>query len=69
MVETSETMSFRKSDNGVLIFVILSSERDNWDKSKEEDFKIIEEYRGKFQYDAIVPFSGKREWHGSPTNL
>ena len=61
MVETNETMSF--DDNGVCNICNSFSERDNWDKSKkEEDFiKIIEEYRGKFQYDAIVPFSGGKD--------
>lgn len=61
MVETNETMSF--DDNGVCNICNSFSERDNWDtRKKEEDFiKIIEEYRGKFQYDAIVPFSGGKD--------
>ena len=61
MVETNETMSF--DENGVCNICQSFTDRENWDaEGKEKEFaSILEEYRGKYQYDAIVPFSGGKD--------
>lgn len=33
----------------------------DWDKRKEELVQLIEKYRGKYDYDCIVPFSGGKD--------
>ncbi len=61
MAETNETMTF--DEDGVCNICNSFSERDKWDSEKKEKelVSIIEKYRGKFQYDAIVPFSGGKD--------
>jgi len=61
MVETNETMEF--DDDGICNICNSFTEREKWDKEKKEKelVSIIEKYRGKFQYDAIVPFSGGKD--------
>lgn len=33
----------------------------NWDKKKKQLDSIIEKYRGKYEYDCIIPFSGGKD--------
>jgi N-acetyl sugar amidotransferase len=33
----------------------------DWDKRKVELFELIEQYRGRYSYDCIVPFSGGKD--------
>ena len=30
----------------------------NWEQKREDFEKLLEQYRGKYSYDCIVPFSG-----------
>lgn len=61
MVETNETMTF--DENGVCNICRSFCDRDDWDlQKKEKDLvHIIDQYRGKYAYDAIVPFSGGKD--------
>lgn len=33
----------------------------NWDERKKDLDKLIEQYRGKYEYDCIIPFSGGKD--------
>lgn len=61
MVETNETMTF--DDQGVCNICQSYTQRDQWSlEERENEFlDIIEPYRGKHAYDAIVPFSGGKD--------
>jgi N-acetyl sugar amidotransferase len=61
MVETNETMSF--NENGVCNICQSFIDREKWDtEAREKEFStILEKYRGKYPYDAIVPFSGGKD--------
>ena len=61
MVETNETMTF--DEEGSCNICQSFEEREQWDSGdRENEFNtIIEEYRGKHPYDAIVPFSGGKD--------
>jgi N-acetyl sugar amidotransferase len=61
MVETNETITF--DTQGVCNICQSFKQRDQWnlEKKEEEFLKIIEPYRGKYAYDAIVPFSGGKD--------
>ena len=60
--ETAETLSFAKDDGKCTVCT-------NSDKKKEIDWvernksldRLIEDYRGKYAYDCIVPFSGGKD--------
>jgi N-acetyl sugar amidotransferase len=39
----------------------FKKERIDWAKKKEELTELIEQYRGKYDYDCIVPFSGGKD--------
>lgn len=60
--ETYETIEF--DVNGVCNICSQKSYRDgaiDWDQRKKMLGEIVEEYRGKFAYDCIVPFSGGKD--------
>src|SRR5690349_19776525 len=61
MVETNETMTF--NEQGLCNICQSFEVREQWDTTaKEAEFgKIIDQYRGKYSYDAIVPFSGGKD--------
>jgi N-acetyl sugar amidotransferase len=61
MVETNETMTF--DEDGVCNICQSFEDREQWNAAeKEEEFReIIEQYRGKHLYDAVVPFSGGKD--------
>ena len=39
----------------------FKNEKINWDARKEELTQLIEEHRGKYDYDCIIPFSGGKD--------
>ena len=39
----------------------FKKEKIDWSKKREDFLNIIEEYRGKYAYDCIVPFSGGKD--------
>ena len=60
--ETYETIEF--DTNGVCNICNQKVHRDaviDWDQRKKVLSQLIEEYRGKFAYDCIVPFSGGKD--------
>ena len=60
--ETHETITF--NDNGTCNICIqqeYKKEVIDWSKKKIELNKLIEEHRGKYDYDCIVPFSGGKD--------
>lgn len=59
--ETHETITF---DSEGVCSVCLNSELKNtidWKERKEELLKITEKFKGKGQYDCIIPFSGGKD--------
>jgi N-acetyl sugar amidotransferase len=60
--ETHETIIFDK--NGVCNICLqqdFKQEVIDWGTKKEELDKLIEKYRGKYDYDCIIPFSGGKD--------
>lgn len=60
--ETYETVEF--NDSGICSICLQSDFKNtqiDWDMRKLEFDSIIKRYRGKFNYDAIVPFSGGKD--------
>ena len=60
--ETEQTVTF--DENGVCNMCQRAEERDetiDWDARRSELEGILDQYRGKHQYDAIVPFSGGKD--------
>jgi N-acetyl sugar amidotransferase len=62
MTETESTLTF--DENGVCNICQNAEERDNeidWKAREKEFVEIIEQYRGKHTYDAILPFGGGKD--------
>ena len=60
--ETEESVKF--DENGVCNICQVAKERDtevDWEARLEELEEIIAQHRGKYAYDAIVPFSGGKD--------
>lgn len=60
--ETHESITF--DDNGVCSIcrqVEYKKDKINWEAKKEELKELIESYRGKYDYDCVVPFSGGKD--------
>ena len=60
--ETHETISFdKKGTCNICNQVEIQKENIDWDKKKKELHELIENYKGKFDYDCLVPFSGGKD--------
>ena len=62
MPETQEIISF--DENGVCSTcrnIAIKQEKIDWDKKREEFLAILNQYRGKYLYDCVVPFSGGKD--------
>ena len=62
MTETEQTLVF--DEDGVCNICKNATERDNdidWEARVEELEGILDQYRGKYAYDAIVPFGGGKD--------
>lgn len=60
--ETHETISFdSKGTCNICRQVEFKNERIDWAAKKVELGELIEEHRGKYDYDCIVPFSGGKD--------
>src|SRR4051812_34413581 len=60
--ETYETIEF--DDSGVCNVCRQREYRDtqiDWDARKRQLAELVEEYRGKYEYDCIIPFSGGKD--------
>lgn len=62
MPETSESLAF-DTDGQCSVCHQIDFKRDkiDWDQRKEELKALVEEYRGQYDYDCIVPFSGGKD--------
>jgi len=62
MPETQETITFdNKGVCNVCNNQVIKNEKIDWKKKKEEFKELISQYKGKNDYDCIVPFSGGKD--------
>lgn len=62
MPETQETIVF--DENGVCSTcrnIGIKHEKIDWKEKKNDFVKLLDQYRGKYAYDCIVPFSGGKD--------
>ena len=59
--ETHESITFDEKGVCSICNQIEFKKQINWEAKKEEFKKIIDQYRGKYDYDCIVPFSGGKD--------
>ena len=60
--ETYETIEFDQNDTcNICTSAIHKSENIDWDERKIILNKLIEKYKGKYDYDCIIPFSGGKD--------
>jgi len=61
--ETYETIEIDSNDNSCNMCKTSKFKEENvdWGKRKNMLDKVIEKYRGKYDYDCIVPFSGGKD--------
>jgi N-acetyl sugar amidotransferase len=60
--ETHETIMFdQEGVCNICRQIEFKHAKINWDSRKEDLTKLIEEHRGKYDYDCIVPFSGGKD--------
>ena len=62
MPETAESLAFDECGScSVCRQIDFKQEGIDWEQRKKDLHKIVEEYRGKADYDCIVPFSGGKD--------
>ena len=61
MPETSETLIFDKDKKCSVCTQIKQKKAINWKQREESLDLLIDQYRGKYEYDCIVPFSGGKD--------
>lgn len=62
MPETAETLAFDEAGAcSVCRQIDFKKEAIDWAKRKEELMELVEQHRGKYDYDCIVPFSGGKD--------
>ena len=59
--ETAETQTFDDGGTCSVCINIDSKNKIDWSKRQEDLDLIIEKYKGKYEYDCIVPFSGGKD--------
>ena len=60
--ETHETISFNKTGTcNICNQVEIQKENIDWNKKKQELHELVENYKGKYDYDCLVPFSGGKD--------
>ena len=60
--ETHESITF--NDQGICNICQQNDykhDKIDWDSKQQDLDRLIEEYRGKFDYDCLVPFSGGKD--------
>ena len=58
--ETHETITFDRIANVAFVKILILSKKVNWKRKKTQLDKIISKFKGKYEYDCIVPFSGEK---------
>ena len=61
MPETSETLIFSEKNKCSVCTQIEKKDKIDWNKRASLLDQLIEKYRGKYDYDCIVPFSGGKD--------
>jgi len=62
MPETAESLAFDEAGAcSVCRQIDFKKDAIDWDKRKEEMHELVEQHRGKYDYDCIVPFSGGKD--------
>ena len=62
MPETAESLAFDKSGScSVCRQIDFKKDAIDWVQRKKDLHTLVEEYRGKYDYDCIVPFSGGKD--------
>ena len=59
--ETAEKLTFSKEGRCSVCNQIDRKKKINWEERNTILDKLIEEYRGKYDYDCIVPYSGGKD--------
>ena len=60
--ETHETIVFDQDGVcNVCLGIEIKNNEINWREKKDQFLNIVENYRGKYDYDCIVPFSGGKD--------
>ncbi len=59
--ETYETIEFNKRSCNICDSNINLKKKINWSKKKEELIELVNRYKGKYDYDCIIPFSGGKD--------
>ena len=59
--ETHETITFNQNSVCNICTNQKTKKKINWKKKKIELDKIIKKFRGKYDYDCIIPFSGGKD--------
>lgn len=59
--ETYETLEFEESGCNICTAVTKTKKDINWDERKLKLDELINKYKGKYDYDCIIPFSGGKD--------
>ena len=59
--ETYETIEFNDSSCNICDSNINLKKKIDWKKKKEELIELVNKYKGKYDYDCIIPFSGGKD--------
>ncbi len=59
--ETAETLIFDKKNKCSVCTQIEFKKKIDWNKREEELDILIKKYKGKYEYDCIIPFSGGKD--------
>lgn len=62
MPHTAESLAFDEKDKcSVCVQIEFKQTNIDWEKRRQDMGELIEQYRGKYDYDCIVPFSGGKD--------
>ena len=59
--ETSETLIFDKNNKCSVCTQIKEKKQINWKKKEEDLDLLINQYKDKYEYDCVIPFSGGKD--------
>ena len=59
--ETSETLIFDKNNKCSVCTQIKEKNQINWKKKEEDLDLLINQYKDKYAYDCVIPFSGGKD--------
>ena len=59
--ETYETIEFNESSCNICNSNINLKSEIDWSKKHKELIELVKKYKGKYDYDCIIPFSGGKD--------